>query len=62
MKRIAIAALAVMVVGWIMLASSLVTGLEWSQGVGLTLVLLGGVGAFVTARRYRRKVRRQRVR
>lgn len=58
MKRIAIAALAVMVIGWIMLASSLVTGLAWSQGVGLLLVLFGGVGAVVTAMRYRRKVRR----
>jgi hypothetical protein len=58
MKTLAIAALAVMVIGWIMLASSLVTGLVWSQGVGLLLVLFGGVGAVVTAMRHRRKVRR----
>jgi len=58
MKRIAIAALAVMIIGWIMFASSLLTGLAWSQGAGLILVLFGGAGAVVTTRRYKRQAKR----
>jgi hypothetical protein len=58
MKNIAIGALAVMVIGWIILAASLVIGPVWVLAVGLLLVLIGGVGAVVTTRRYKRKVGR----
>ena len=58
MKTIAIGALAVMVIGWITLAASLVVGPVWVLAVGLLLVLVGGVGAVVTTRRYKRQARR----
>jgi hypothetical protein len=58
MKTIAIGALAVMVIGWVTLAASLVIGPVWVPAVGLLLVLVGGVGAVVTTRRYKRQARR----